>query len=568
MKEVRKLKYNSWQKRLCKGIISAFAATVLFAGIISVSASDFHEVSAWAEEITDSANRSGIIPVEMYVSSYKRPINRLEIAKLAVNLYKAYSGSDLSEYEGEIEYFSDTYDSDANLARVLGIMNGKGENMFRPYDGATREEMAKIAVTLKGILDGSGTPGPGWAPFCDFDSISEWASPYAAKAYYDGIITGREDGGFHPKDGVTVEEAIAVIMRIAELPKYEKPMITSAGNGIVSSSEDIPVTLSEVCGYTLYDIVAESTYYGAVTNLILIGDFTGEGFVIPQGTLSQNDVHRLFAVTDNGVCTEPVRIFTDSYNLKAYGDYDSATESIELKWNMIPTADTYIISVTECRYSVGEGIIFPNDTVTYEVADTDCFTIPAVYNRRYDIEILGGNCYELLPVATPKIYDYGLIEKIEAERPSTKEEAQRLMVKITVPVWKLKNGEKYSSTAVIEVNHYLADKFLAVFTDIYNGEEKFPINSLGAYSWRGAGSTSEHCIGTAIDINPNENYCIYSSGSIVGSYWKPWEDVYSITPYGEVVRAFERHGFTWGGDAWYRNGYGTRDYMHFSYLGG
>lgn len=561
------MKYISKRLPVFFAVLFASAA-LLFALPSAGAASGFRDVSPWAVEITDSANRSGIIPLEMYTQSYKKPITRLEIAKLAVNLYKACGGGDNADLPGDSEYFSDTYDRDANLARTLGIMNGKGNNMFRPYDGATREEMAKIAVTLKGLLDGTGAPGPGWAPFDDYERISEWASPYAAKAYYDGIMTGRDDGCFHPKDSITVEEAIAVIMRTAKPPQYEKPMITSVGSGIVSSAEPITVTTDSTEGYTLYDAATVSGEYGAVTKLILIGKTSGSDYTIPAQTLSQNDIHSLFTVTENGVFSEPVNIFTDSYTLKAYGEYDSQQGTITLKWNMIPTADIYTLSVTESRYSVGEGIIFPNDTVTYEVSDSGSFSFAAVPNRRYDIEILGGECFEMLSVATPPVYDSELVAVLEEERPHSKEEAERLIVKITVPVWKLKGGEKYASTMTIDVNRRIADKYAAVFDDIFNGAERFPINSLGAYSWRGTGSTSEHCLGTAIDINPNENFCQYSSGSIVGSYWKPWEDPYSITPYGEVVRAFERHGFTWGGDAWYKNGYGTRDYMHFSYMGG
>ena len=135
------------------------------------------------------------------------------------------------------------------------------------------------------------------------------------------------------------------------------------------------------------------------------------------------------------------------------------------------------------------------------------------------------------------------------------------MVSVTVPVWRLSNGTKVSSTATFKVHHAIADKVKLVFEDIYNGPEKFPIKDVGGYSWRGG--RSEHNGGTAIDINANENYCIYNNGTVIGKYWKPYEDVYSIKPYGDVVNAFERHGFTWGGDSW-RN---PKDYMHFSYLG-
>ena len=67
----------------------------------------------------------------------------------------------------------------------------------------------------------------------------------------------------------------------------------------------------------------------------------------------------------------------------------------------------------------------------------------------------------------------------------------------------------------------------------------------------------------ALDINPNENYqCKNDGTAIVGKYWKPNEDPYSIPSDGIVVKTFEKYGFRWGGT--FRN---SKDYMHFSYFG-
>ena len=131
------------------------------------------------------------------------------------------------------------------------------------------------------------------------------------------------------------------------------------------------------------------------------------------------------------------------------------------------------------------------------------------------------------------------------------EEAELLMKEIEVNVWKINSrGEKYASTTSFTVHKDIADIVYDVFQEIFEGDEKFPILWVGGYAWRGG--KSEHNWGMALDINPDQNYCIYTSGAVVGDFWLPYENPYSITPYGDVINAFENHGFTWGGDAWSR----------------
>ncbi len=150
---------------------------------------------------------------------------------------------------------------------------------------------------------------------------------------------------------------------------------------------------------------------------------------------------------------------------------------------------------------------------------------------------------------------------------TTQEEAEALQETITVNVWQLNSdGSKTPATLSLTVHRAIKDEVWAVFEEIFQGEEQFPIKSVGGYSWRApmsSGRLSEHNWGTAIDINPDENYCIYADGTIVGKYWRPGEDPYSIPEDGEVVRIFREHGFTWGGNAWDT----PKDFMHFSYMG-
>ncbi|MGN0292465.1 MAG: fibronectin type III domain-containing protein [Lachnospiraceae bacterium] len=138
------------------------------------------------------------------------------------------------------------------------------------------------------------------------------------------------------------------------------------------------------------------------------------------------------------------------------------------------------------------------------------------------------------------------------------------MTTITVKAWDIDaSGKKYTHTIQLKVHKKIAPTVKQIFTEIYEGKEKFPIYSVCGYSWRGDNSTSEHCQGLAIDINPNENAMIdKKTGKILaGTLYEPGVNPYSIKPDGDVVKAFQRYGFSWGD-------WSTKtDYMHFSYFG-
>jgi hypothetical protein len=152
---------------------------------------------------------------------------------------------------------------------------------------------------------------------------------------------------------------------------------------------------------------------------------------------------------------------------------------------------------------------------------------------------------------------------LDAPLYKSNEEASANMVSISVPVWNFNSaGEKVSTSRWLTVHKNIADTVKLIFKEIYEGAEKFPIYSVGGYSWRGNG-TSEHNWGIAIDINADENYMIKDGAVVAGSLWQPGVNKYSIPEDGDVVRAFAKYGFAWGGNAWKS----SNDYMHFSYFG-
>ncbi|NCB51527.1 MAG: hypothetical protein EOM54_06545 [Clostridia bacterium] len=136
------------------------------------------------------------------------------------------------------------------------------------------------------------------------------------------------------------------------------------------------------------------------------------------------------------------------------------------------------------------------------------------------------------------------------------------IVTIQVLTWDInKSGQKYTRTWNLNVNKMVADEVEAIFDEIYNDPERFPIHSLGGARFS---DTLRHSWGCAIDINPVENcYINYSTGQTVGKYnWTNSTSPYCIFPGGSVVRAFAKYGWGWGGEGWTS----AVDYMHFSIL--
>ena len=126
----------------------------------------------------------------------------------------------MSEYKGS---FSDVYE-ESWYADVIqtALDNGiiASADNFRPDDLITREEMAKIIsgiAQLGKLYDEEVILSD---IYTDADTISQWAKMYVKYISLSGLMKGREDGTFAPKDGATRAEAAAVISRI--LLSFEK----------------------------------------------------------------------------------------------------------------------------------------------------------------------------------------------------------------------------------------------------------------------------------------------------------------------------------------------------------
>ncbi|GGG71693.1 hypothetical protein GCM10010918_29140 [Paenibacillus radicis (ex Gao et al. 2016)] len=89
-----------------------------------------------------------------------------------------------------------------------GIVKGYPDNTFKPGRTVTRAEFAVMLMNaLKPQGDGAALT------FTDKEKIGSWAQKSIAQAVYAGIISGYEDGSFHPNAEITRAEMAAMIAK-------------------------------------------------------------------------------------------------------------------------------------------------------------------------------------------------------------------------------------------------------------------------------------------------------------------------------------------------------------------
>lgn len=120
-----------------------------------------------------------------------------------------------TEPQQEKSYFSDV-PVDSPYAEAVtkmvesGIINGYGDNTFRPENGVTRAEMCKMINLTFNYIDYDKAQG--------FPDVTEndWFAPYALAAQQNGYVEGYEDGTFRGNNNITRQEVCMIINRIVK----------------------------------------------------------------------------------------------------------------------------------------------------------------------------------------------------------------------------------------------------------------------------------------------------------------------------------------------------------------
>lgn len=493
----------------------------------------------------------------------------------------------------------------------------------QPYtNNITRQDFAEIMVSACRIFGVPIPEQPNLHPFKDTMDIS------AESAYMLGLIQGTSPGVFDPEKPLTREMAAVVLSRVRMLFQSYSGNVNNhlvrtdyrrnkSEGYIISSENHYSVVCTTPEGTLAYEAPmdeepafellrkysSDSTevsgwakiHMADVYSLGLLNGI-GAGRTNPKGNITREQAAVLALnvltfcddsqIRNAGIAECVLPAPTGIYISQTY-----YTDGLFLRWNQIPAASAYDVTILKdgaSVYSVRTSDTFLDLRTSIPEYDRESGTTIAAENKDSLYSNILGSGKALVhagikvsPVDSGGNTSIFSLDKMftvvpysnknelitgDAQRQqfASRSEADSNMKTVLIKVWKLDSkGEKVASESSLKVNKNVAEDVIKIFDEIFNGPEKFPIKNVSAYSFRDG--SSQHSNGTAIDINPNENYFVTWEGKILsGSFWKPGENPYFIIPGGDVVRAFNRYGWHWSPDMKWPNG---ADYMHFSLLG-
>lgn len=171
---------------------------------------DMGAPSKWAiEDISYAENRNmldGIKP------SWKQAITREQFCILSFNMLDC---STVRQWD-YTRFFTDTDNEKISALHNDGIISGRGNGIFDAKDTITREEAATILYNLSTKM-GIDTDSilSTLVAYADDDKISQWAKDKVYNMRKINVMNGT-DAGFLPKDNITVEQTVSVLVRLCK----------------------------------------------------------------------------------------------------------------------------------------------------------------------------------------------------------------------------------------------------------------------------------------------------------------------------------------------------------------
>ena len=143
-------------------------------------------------------------------------ITRAEFTAMLVRAFKLEGQSDKTYKDVSS---GDWFAPYVGAASAENIINGYDDGTFGPDKPVTREEMAKITVSI--FKKYKEIPEADTQKYADDADISDWANKYVYEACRAEIMNGTESGSFNPKKEALRCEAMATVSRLLNKTKGE-----------------------------------------------------------------------------------------------------------------------------------------------------------------------------------------------------------------------------------------------------------------------------------------------------------------------------------------------------------
>ena len=258
----------------------------------------------------------------------------------------------------------------------LGIVNGYEDGTFKPEDGVTRAEMAKLIACIQGY--GETAKGSANTGFTDVPA-SYWASGYIANAAGMGIINGYGDGTFGPEDPVLYEQAVKMVMAtlgytpfaeknggyptgyLAAAQRYDVSLaVANAVQGAPANRGTVAQILANALDTPLM-IQARWSNTGEVDYVIADGNTTGYpyqtlmsanlGYVKIRGIVTENALVNINGTKNIDTTKEATVVFGNGIE-----DFQS-TNSVWVKDNTGASVTEFLVGDTDVADYIGRSVV-------------------------------------------------------------------------------------------------------------------------------------------------------------------------------------------------------------------
>ena len=240
-----------------------------------------------------------------------------------------------------------------DLLNYMGVAKGISDTEFGANELVTREQFALFVYRL---MKGGKDAPINASNTTKFTDLADPTYNYAISwAVAEGIVNGKSETSFAPKDGITLQEAYTMIVRALDYEEEEKLIYP---HGYIEVAEKLGVELDANLNSKLS---YEDTLTRADMAIILYNAFFAETGVAEVKTKERG----LGLIDDKGTVDKDDDVYTN-YVIEEYTVYPRLCEKFfevyEVEYQVLATPNFQVADASEATYELGYPAIYVEAT--------------------------------------------------------------------------------------------------------------------------------------------------------------------------------------------------------------